>query len=85
MPQVFHDCNGWGNHISWTSWPKKLVYGHHTPTPGVGDYWEHRMRSGKIIMEWLSSPRNSIHEQMDFVSKAAKMTKAAGTRKMKLS
>lgn len=36
MPQVFHDCSGWGNHISWTSWPKKLVYGHHTPTPGVG-------------------------------------------------
>lgn len=36
---------------------------------------------GKIIMEWLSSPRNSIYEQMDFVSKTAKMTKAAGTRK----
>ena len=50
MPQVFHDCNGWGNHISWTSWQKKLVYGHHTPTPGVGDYWEHRMRSGKIMV-----------------------------------
>lgn len=35
----------------------------------------------KIIMEWLSAPRTTIQEQVEFISKAAVMAKAAGNWK----
>lgn len=60
MSRVFTDCRGWGNHISWTSWQKRLVYGHHTPVPEVGDFWEHKMQSGKImVFKFTSVTRDS--------------------------
>lgn len=31
-------------------------------------------------MEWLSAPRTTIQEQVEFISKAAKMTKAEGRK-----
>ena len=32
-------------------------------------------------MEWLSAPRTSTQEQVEFISKAAAVAKAAGNRK----
>ena len=39
------------------------------------------MLQGKIIAEWLSAPRNSIQEQVEFTTRAAKMAKAEGNKR----
>ena len=50
MPQIFCNHSQWGNHISFVDWQRRLASGHLTPAPEVGDFLEHRMRSGKIAV-----------------------------------
>lgn len=67
MPKVYKDCSGWGNHISWYNWSTRQVYGRTTPVPDVGDFWEHRMKSGKIaVFQFVSIEQQNNPSNMFF-------------------
>lgn len=67
MPRVYKDCSEWGNHISWYDWSTRQLYGHTTPVPDVGDFWEHRMKSGKIaVFQFVSVEQQHNPSDMFF-------------------
>ena len=67
MPKIYSNCNGWGNNIAWYDWSTRKVYGHVTPVPEVGDFWEHRMKSGNIaVFQFVKVERQSNPTDMFF-------------------
>lgn len=63
--------NGWGNSMFFTNFEKRLISGHLTPLPKIGDTVISKMESGRtaefkiISIEGMSDPRDQFFGQVE--------------------